>query len=267
MRFGRLAPAALALAAFCGLALGAIVWPLTQGYPTLVHLLGDRIIPDAIARFDRTPLVADLEAAGFALGQPAHVRIFKREKRLEVWMARADGRFGKFRTYDICALSGALGPKLAEGDRQSPEGFYRVARSQLNPQSRHYLAFNLGYPNAYDRSLGRTGSALMVHGGCSSVGCFAITDAAVDEVYAIVEAALDHGQAAVDVHVFPFALTENALAAEVDNRWSSFWLNLKRGYDLFEAAGVPPKVAACRGEYIFGKDAEGPDCDPIAAWS
>lgn len=266
-RLVRRAPMVLGLVGFFAFAAGAIVWPVTQGYPTLVHLLGDRIIPDYLPRYDRAPLVADLEAAGFALGSPAHVRIFKREKRLEVWMARQDGRYAQFRSYDICNHSGTLGPKLAEGDLQAPEGFYRVAQRQLNPQSRHYLAFNLGYPNAYDRSHGRTGSALMVHGGCSSVGCFAITDAAVDEVYAIVEAALDHGQRAVDVHVFPFALTDSALAAEDHSPWSGFWQNLKRGYDLFEAAGVPPTVAACRGQYIFGAEAEGPDCDPIAAWS
>lgn len=107
----------------------------------------------------------------------------------------------------------------------------------------------------------------MVHGGCSSVGRFAITDAAMDEVYAIVEAALDRGQDAVDVHVFPFALTDDALATEVHDPWATFWQNLKHGYNLFEASGVPPKVAACLGKYAFGKDAEGPDCDPIAAWS
>ena len=258
---------ALGLLALGGLVLGGLAWPLSQGYPSLIHLLGDRIIADYTPRFDRAPLVADLEAAGFALGMPAHVRIFKRERRLEIWMAREDGRYAKFRGYDICTYSGVLGPKLAEGDLQAPEGFYRVARSQLNPQSRHYLAFNLGYPNAYDRSLGRTGSALMVHGGCSSIGCFAITDEGVDEVYAVVEAALNRGQEAVDVHVFPFALTDSALATEVHSPWSAFWQNLKRGYDLFEAKSVPPKVAACRGRYVFGTEAEGPDCDPIAAWS
>lgn len=125
---------------------GAIVLPLAQGYPTLMHLIGDRFIPDYLPRYDRAPLVADLEASGFALGTPAHVRIFKRERRLEVWMARNDGRYVRFRSYDICNHSGTLGPKLAEGDLQAPEGFYRVAQRQLNPQSRHYLAFNLGFP-------------------------------------------------------------------------------------------------------------------------
>lgn len=217
--------------------------------------------------YDRTQFVADLSAAGFALGDEAHVRIYKREHKLELWMRNAGGQYAMFRAYDICNFSGDLGPKLKEGDRQSPEGFYRVSSKQMNPNSRHHLSFNLGFPNAFDRQLGRTGSALMVHGGCSSVGCYAITDANVDEVYAVVDAALGKGQAAIDVHVFPFRMTATALAAEGGNTWVSFWRNLKTGYDLFEADGVPPKVAACRGQYRFGADAEGPECAVIAAWS
>lgn len=217
--------------------------------------------------YDRTQFVADLGAAGFSLGDAAHIRIFKQEHKLELWLKRADGRYALFRDYDICRFSGELGPKLREGDKQSPEGFYRVAAKQLNPNSRHHLSFNLGFPNAYDRQLGRTGSALMVHGGCSSVGCYAITDANVDEVYAVVEAALAKGQDAVDVHVFPFRMTARALAVEGGNTWAPFWRNLKTGYDLFEASGTPPKVGACRGEYRFGADAEGQECAVIAAWS
>lgn len=201
------------------------------------------------------------------MGRPVHIRIFKAEKRLEVWLQGGDGRFALFRGYDICKYSGGLGPKLREGDWQAPEGFYRVGKLQLNPNSRHHLAFNLGFPNAYDRQLGRTGSALMVHGGCSSVGCYAITDEKVDEVYAVVEAALDAGQEAIDVHAFPFRMTEEALARQADNPWMPYWRNLKQGFDLFEATATPPTVAAHKGEYRFGADLGGPDCVPIAAWS
>ena len=217
--------------------------------------------------FDRSALYAELDDAGFTLGAPAHVRIFKREKRLELWLARADGRYAMFKGYDICTYSGALGPKLKEGDRQAPEGFYRVGLKQLNPGSRHHLSFNLGFPNAFDSQLGRTGSALMVHGGCSSVGCFAITDESVDEVYAVVEAALKQGQEAVDVAVFPFRMTATALAEEGSSPWLQFWRNLKQGYDLFEADFTPPKVGACHGQYRFGRAAEDAQCAAIAAWS
>jgi len=216
---------------------------------------------------DRSALHAELAAAGFRLGAPAHVRIFKQEKRLELWLARDDGRFALFKGYDICTYSGALGPKLREGDRQAPEGFYRVGLSQLNPNSRHHLSFNLGFPNAFDTQLGRTGSALMVHGGCSSVGCYAITDASVDEVYAVVEAALTQGQQAVDVSVFPFRMTATAMAGVESSPWLGFWRNLKQGYDLFEADLAPPRVGACAGQYRFGQEAEGAQCAAIAAWS
>lgn len=228
---------------------------------------GDGII-EAERTYDRNVLAADLEAAGMAFGNAAHVRIYKRERKLELWLRpSAEANYRLFRGYDICNYSGDLGPKLKEGDRQSPEGFYRVGLSQLNPNSRHHLSFNLGFPNAFDRQWGRTGSALMVHGGCSSVGCYAITDAAVDEVYAVVEAALRAGQGAVDVHVFPFRMTATALAGEGASPWAGFWRNLKIGYDLFETGRMPPRVGACRGEYRFGEDAEGPECAAIAAWS
>jgi len=229
-----------------------------------------RSIPDRQV-FDRSALIAELGDAGFRLGASAHVRIFKREKRLELWLARDDGRYGLFKDFDICTYSGGLGPKLKEGDKQAPEGFYRVGLKQLNPASRHHLSFNLGFPNAFDAQLGRTGSALMVHGGCSSVGCFAITDEGVDAVYAVVEAALKHGQEAVDVAVFPFRLTATALAEQGSSPWLGFWRNLKQGYDLFEADFIPPAVGACQGEYRFGRDftdsAEDARCAAIAAWS
>lgn len=229
--------------------------------------MGDGLSCATEPRFDRAALRAALAAAGFVLGDRAHVRIFKRERQLQLWLSPGGGSYALFRSYHICAVSGGPGPKLREGDRQAPEGFYRVGLAQLNPRSRHHLAFNLGFPNAFDRQLGRTGSALMVHGGCSSVGCFAIGDAGIDEVYAVVEAALRHGQDAVDVHIFPFALTDEALAAESGNGWYPFWRNLKQGFDMFEQAGVPPRVAAGDGEYRFGNAAEGPGCVAIAAWS
>ncbi len=225
-----------------------------------------RTIPERQV-FDRTALHAELDDAGFSLGASAHVRIFKRESRLELWLARDDGQYALFKGYDICTWSGDLGPKLKEGDKQAPEGFYRVGLKQLNPASRHHLSFNLGFPNAFDRQHGRTGSALMVHGGCSSVGCFAITDESVDEVYAVVEAALKAGQDAVDVAVFPFRMTATALAEQGSSPWLGFWRNLKKGHDLFEAGFTPPAVAACNGEYRFGKAAEDAQCAAIAAWS
>lgn len=267
MRKRTLTPFVLGLCILSALWIIGVAWPMSKGYPSVFHWLRERIIASPEPRFDRDKLREDLVAAGFVLGTPAHIRIFKAEKRLEVWLQRDDGRYALFRGYDICRFSGGLGPKLREGDRQSPEGFYRVSKLQLNPNSRHHLSFNLGFPNAYDRQLGRTGSALMVHGGCTSIGCYAITDEKVDEVYAVVEAALDAGQDAVDVHAFPFRMTDDALAREAQNLWLPHWQNLKQGFDLFEASSTVPQVAACKGEYRFGADAGGPGCVAIAAWS
>lgn len=251
-----------------GLSAGAVAGGsgLLLNSPRTRDWLKDHIIHSDTSRFDRQRLMADLAAAGFSPGDEAHVRLFKREAMLELWMRRQDGRFGLFRTYPICNFSGGLGPKLREGDRQAPEGFYRVAGAQLNPASRHHLAFNLGFPNAYDRQHNRTGSALMVHGGCSSAGCYAMGDAQIDEIYAIVEAALLGGQTEVDVAILPFRLSEDALMAEVQSPWLPFWRNLKQGYDLFEAEAVPPRVGARRGEYCFGADVEAGECTPITGW-
>ena len=244
------------------MAVGALVWPVLSGY--LSGKPGGSQITEPV--YDRTMLKSDLAAAGFSLGDAAYVRIFKREHLLELWMQGEDGRFALFRSYEICRYSGQLGPKLAEGDRQAPEGFYRVARAQLNPNSRHHLAFNIGFPNAFDKELGRTGSALMVHGGCSSIGCYAMTDAQIDEIYAVVEAALDAGQREIDVSIFPFRMTGTALQASAQSEWSGFWHNLKQGYDLFDREGAPPKVAACNGSYVFGGEALAPGCKPITGW-
>jgi murein L,D-transpeptidase YafK len=248
------------------LAVAGLVWPIANGYVSPLTGPGETLITDNQPKFDRTKLFGELGDKGFALGNEAHVRIFKREHALELWLKGAGERFALFKSYPICTYSGGLGPKLAEGDRQAPEGFYRVAYKQLNPNSRHHLAFNLGFPNAFDQELGRTGSYLMVHGGCSSIGCYAVGDEQVDEIYAVVEAALGAGQREVDVSIFPFRLTDTALAAEAGSNWLPFWQNLKQGSDLFEATGTPPKVAACKGEYVFGDTALAPGCTPITGW-
>lgn len=191
-----------------------------------------------------------LADAGLAKGAAVMIRIFKREFELELWMAKG-GRFQRFATYPVCRFSGGLGPKFKTGDRQAPEGFYSVAISQLNPQSRWHRSFNLGFPNAYDRAHGRTGSFLMVHGGCSSVGCYAMTNAQIDEIWALVTAALKHGQKSIQVAVFPFRMTQANLAAHAAHPAREFWRQLQAGYDLFEASHLPPRVAVCQGRYRF----------------
>ena len=187
-------------------------------------------------------LERDLDTLGLHYGAPVFMRIFKREKTLELWVQGDDLRFVLFRSYPVCAWSGELGPKQKQGDNQAPEGFYPVAASQLNPHSRYHLAFNLGYPNAYDRAHARTGDFLMVHGNCVSIGCYAMGDDAIEEIYSLAAAALRNGQDAFAVHAFPFRLDAAELEAEQHSPWHAFWSELKPAYDVFELTRRPPRI-------------------------
>jgi murein L,D-transpeptidase YafK len=148
-------------------------------------------------------------------------------------------------------MSGKLGPKLAEGDAQAPEGFYQVEAKSMNPNSAFHLSFDIGYPNDYDRAQNRTGNWIMVHGGNASVGCFAMTDPVIEQIYLVVEAALIHGQASVPVHVFPFRMTEERMRAAATAEWLPFWQDLREGYRRFEESHVPPVPQIDAGRYTF----------------
>jgi len=191
--------------------------------------------------FLKESLEERLTALSAKMGDPVFIRLFKEEALLEVWI-KTKNEYEHLKDYIICASSGYLGPKLKEGDRQAPEGFYKVGKHQLNPNSKYHLSFNLGYPNKYDRVHKRTGSFLMVHGNCVSIGCYAMTDEKIEEIYALVESALNHGQNYVDVHAYPFRMTEENMDLYEGNIWYDFWTNLKEGYDYFEAEKTPPKI-------------------------
>jgi murein L,D-transpeptidase YafK len=208
----------------------------------------DRHDGDSIAEARRT-LPTRLAGQGLRQGQPVYLRIFKQEAVLELWM-KGDQGWRLFQSYPICRFSGELGPKLKQGDRQAPEGFYQVTADQLNPNSRHHLSFNLGFPNEYDRANGRTGTFLMVHGGCSSVGCYAMTDPAVDDIYGLVSAALKNGQKDVEVHAFPFRMTDTNMIRYAHSRWIDFWRDLKAGYDRFETDRRIPAVKIADKRYV-----------------
>jgi len=183
-------------------------------------------------------------------GSAVYIRIFKASNELEVWV-QSGSEFKLFKTYSICRFSGDPGPKLATGDWQSPEGFYFVKPAQLNPWSQYHLSFNLGYPNKYDRAHNRTGSALMVHGSCVSIGCYAMTDTLIEEIYTLMVASFEGGQAFIRVHAFPFRMTDEALQNHKDHRWFEFWQNLTAGYDYFEINRRPPNVEVLDGLYVF----------------
>jgi len=205
--------------------------------------------------FKDVPLEESLSAANAKVGDLVFIRIFKREALLEVWI-KVEGAYRFLKAYRICAYSGRLGPKLKEGDRQAPEGFYSVNRGSLNPSSKFHLSFNLGYPNAYDRVHGRTGSYLMVHGNCVSIGCYAMTDDKIEEIYRLVEEALKKGQRSVQVHIYPFRMSMENMAAYSHWRWYDFWENLKEGYDYFEAEHLPPKITVKNKQYVITESDE-----------
>lgn len=196
-------------------------------------------------------LTANLAEKDLKFGAPVFLRAFKAGRELEVWVRHREGDFRRFHSYRIAAASGKPGPKLAEGDRQVPEGFYHFGRRAMKPDSRYHLAFNIGFPNAYDRARGRTGSFIMVHGGRVSVGCLAMTDAKIEEIYTLCDAALAGGQPFIRIHVFPFRMTAAAMARRDGHRWHGFWENLREGYEFFERERRPPNVRVEDGRYVF----------------
>lgn len=200
------------------------------------------------------PLTERLKNYGLQSGDEVLIRIFKEEAMLEVWMKpKGKNEYIHFSNYPICNFSGNLGPKMYEGDLQSPEGFYRVDRRALNPNSRFYKSFNLGFPNAFDRSHRRTGSYLMVHGKCDSVGCYAMTDPQIEEIYGLVEMALKNGQPYVEVQAYPFKMEETRLSRERGSQHYSFWQNLQEGYQQFEANPQPLNYSVHNRQYQFAR--------------
>jgi murein L,D-transpeptidase YafK len=199
-------------------------------------------------------LVKEIEEKNMDKEAPILVRTFKEEAELEVWKQDRTGRFALLKTYPICRWSGELGPKIREGDRQAPEGFYNINPGQMNPNSQYYLSFDLGYPNAFDRALGRTGAQLMVHGDCSSRGCYSMTDEQITEIYALGRDAFFGGQKSFQVQAYPFHMTAVNMAKHRDNPNIPFWRMLKKGSDHFDVTHLEPKVNVCDKQYVF--DAE-----------
>ncbi len=214
---------------------------------------GDRQLPASTQ--------AMLAIKGMKLEAPIFIRIFKEESEFEVWKYK-DGRFQHFRTYPICAWSGELGPKVQQGDRQAPEGFYTVSRAQMNPHSLYHLAFNIGFPNTYDQVNGHSGSALMVHGNCKSAGCYAMTDAYIEEIFILAREAFNAGQTKFHVQALPFRMTTLKMILHRGNRWYPFWSRLKEGYDAFEETGKPPIVKVCGKQYLVNVSFPGGDPAP-----
>lgn len=201
-------------------------------------------------------IVSVMSEKDMAPQNPILIRVFKEESELEVWKTTSKGTYALLKTYPICRWSGELGPKVKIGDRQTPEGFYTITPGLLNPNSNYYLAINTGFPNAFDKSYGRTGEFLMIHGDCSSAGCYAMTDEQIAEIYALAREALAGGQRSFQIQAMPFRMTPENMARHRNNPNMAFWRNLKQGYDHFEVTHLEPKVNVCGRQYVF--DAQAP---------
>ncbi|WP_232631234.1 L,D-transpeptidase family protein [Methylobacterium sp. Leaf118] len=207
--------------------------------------------------------LALMQTKGMSQGDPILIRAFKKESEMEVWKRTGTGQYALLKTYPICRWSGQLGPKTKQGDRQAPEGFYTITPGQMNPNSSYYLSFDVGYPNAIDRAKGGTGNYIMVHGNCSSSGCFAMTDATMSEIYAIARESFNGGQRAFQFQSYPFRMTAANVAKFRNDPNAPFWKNLKEGSDYFEVHKDEPRVAACGARYVFGgADVAAGNCTP-----
>jgi len=201
--------------------------------------------------------VALMEKLDTSPSSPVLIRTYKKEAEFEIWKMKSDGQYVLLKTYPMCRWSGQLGPKKSEGDRQVPEGFYPITPGQMNPNSNYYLSFNVGYPNAYDHAWGRTGGTIMVHGACSSAGCFSMTDQQIAEIYSIAREAFNGGQSEIQMQSYPFHMTAENLAKHRLDPNIDFWKELKNGADHFEVTKTEPQVLVCDKHYVFGATAEG----------
>jgi murein L,D-transpeptidase YafK len=219
----------------------------------------DALDPDSSGR-SLTPIPSEtlalMDKIGTSPSAPMLIRTYKQEAEFEIWKMKSDGQYALLKTYPMCRWSGQLGPKTREGDHQVPEGFYTIAPGQMNPNSHYYLSFNVGYPNAYDRALDRTGGAIMVHGVCSSAGCFSMTDAQIAEIYAIAREAFAGGESAIQMQSFPFHMSAENLAKHRLDPNIAFWKEIKNGADHFEVTKTEPDVLVCGKHYVFGAQSD-----------
>jgi murein L,D-transpeptidase YafK len=211
-------------------------------------------------------LMALMQEKGVAVQAPMLIRAYKKESEFEIWKMRPDGTYVLLKTFPICRWSGQLGPKTHEGDRQSPEGFYSITPAMMNPHSAYYLSFNVGYPNAYDRAHGATGGSVMVHGVCSSAGCFSMTDAQIAEIYALARESFTGGQRSIQMQSYPFHMNAQHLAKYRLDPNMPFWKELLKGNQHFEATKHDVAVGVCGGHYVFDvKSANGEPLDAESA--
>ena len=192
----------------------------------------------------------ELKTGGFKTGNAIFIRIFKEEHLLEIWIKDHD-KYRLFKTYPVCYFSGGPGTKTRMNDGKSPEGFYTIAPRQLNPVSHYHLAINIGYPNQLEKIKGYTGSDIMIHGQCVSIGCYAMTDPLIEEIYTLVYKTFEAGYTVIPLHIFPFKPNTDHMKRYAGSGEFNYWSNIKTGYDLFERKRIPPAVSVVNKRYAF----------------
>ena len=223
------------------------------GALTLAGCLGDDTyqLPTRAMKELSPEMLTLLDQKSMPKESPILIRIFKEESELEVWKQDSTARYELLKVYPICRWSGAVGPKVKEGDRQAPEGFYPITPGLMNPNSNYYLAINIGFPNAFDKANGYSGAFVMIHGDCSSRGCYAMTDEQIGEIYSLAREAFLGGQKAFQVQAYPFRMTPANMARHRDSPNMAFWKMIKVGNDHFEVSHQEPKVDVCEKHYVF----------------
>jgi murein L,D-transpeptidase YafK len=185
------------------------------------------------------------------------LRAFKSQNEMELWARNSENtEYRIIKTYHICAISGKLGPKRNQGDRQVPEGYYFV--EEFNPKSDYYLSMLLNYPNYSDKMMGNDalGGDIYIHGGCVTIGCMPMTDDGIKELYTVCLNAKLNGQEYIPVHIFPTHLNKNGMnylksTFPKDIVKQQFWADLKTGYDYFEKYHkLLPVMYSPDGKYV-----------------
>lgn len=196
-----------------------------------------------------------VKAGGYEDDFSMIINAYKAEGKLDIWLkGKSQKNYSLFRTYDFCAHSGTLGPKVIEGDGQTPEGFYYI--NVFNPMSSFYLSLGVNYPNLVDLARtgkdGKPGNDIYIHGNCVTVGCIPLTDEKIKEVYVLAIEACNAGQEKIPVNIYPFKMTNENLkkyAAQFPNQLA-FWKTLQPGYLAFEKNKNLADIKEVKGKYV-----------------
>ena len=191
-----------------------------------------------------------IESVGGDLGNLVLLRIFKEEKRLELWMS-VTGEYKLLKSYKLTDYSGTLGPKLSGDDGQSPEGYYTVPDDGLILDSTGHYRAELLFPNRFDKEHNISSGYSSIHDKGVDMDGFTVRDTDMEEIYEVLKSAFENGYKAIPVYIYPFIMSDDNLDNVKDNPWYDFWKNIKGGYDYFTGSHRTPAIDVINGKYVF----------------